>query len=155
MPKSVHDSACKLVYLCRNPKDTFVSLWQFADKFKPVETGSNSLGDVFDLFCKGYEELKEEPNLHLRRLAELLGCPFSADEEETGMVEEILKLCSFNNLSNLEINKSTEKLAYGMENKTFFRRGEVGDWKNHLTTEMAKKIDQITEQKFSGSGLLL
>ncbi|KAL2546275.1 Cytosolic sulfotransferase 4 [Forsythia ovata] len=158
--------------------------YPFADKLKPEETGSNSLEDFFDLFCKGvntcgpfwdnvldywneskknserilflkYEELKEEPNLHLRRLAEFLGCPFSADEEETGMVEEILKLCSFNNLSNLEINKSTEKLAYGMENKTFFRRGEVGDWKDHLTTDMAKKIDQIIEQMFSGSGLLL
>ncbi|CAI9756140.1 unnamed protein product [Fraxinus pennsylvanica] len=182
MPNSVHDSACKIVYLCRNPKDNLVSLWHFAKKLKLQATAIHSLEEAFDMFCSGlspcgpfwdhvldywneskknnrilflkYEDMKEEPAVHLRRLAEFLGYPFSADEEETGMVGEILKLCSFDNLSNLDINK-TDKKAYGMENKSFFRRGEVGDWKNHLSTEMTRKIDKITEQKFSEVGLVL
>ncbi|CAA2981180.1 cytosolic sulfotransferase 12-like [Olea europaea subsp. europaea] len=183
LPKTVHDSACKIIYLCRNPKDTFVSLWHFSNNLKPDKTGTNSLEDAFDLFCRGvspcgpfwdhvldywkefkenserilflrYEDMKEEPGVHLRRLAQFLGCPFLAVEEETGMVEEILKLCGFDNLSKLEINR-TGKLANGVENKAFFRRGEVGDWKNLLPISMVKTIDQITEQKFSGVGLVL
>ncbi|KAL2559165.1 Sulfotransferase [Forsythia ovata] len=95
----------------------------------------------------------EHPNANLRRIAEFLGRPFSNEEEESGMVEGILKLCSFDTLSNLKINR-TGKLSSGEENKAFFRQGKVGDWKNHLPIEMAQKLDQITEQKFSGSGLM-
>ncbi|KAL2559162.1 Cytosolic sulfotransferase 13 [Forsythia ovata] len=183
LPKSVQDSSCKLVYLCRNPKDTFVSLWQFSNKLRLQEMGSNSLGETFDMFCRGvsiygpfwdhvldywkesmekphkvlflkYEDMKEQPNANLRRIAEFLGRPFSNEEEESGMVEGILKLCSFDTLSNLKINR-TGKLSSGEENKAFFRQGKVGDWKNHLPIEMAQKLDQITEQKFSGSGLVM
>nr|XP_009801256.1 PREDICTED: cytosolic sulfotransferase 5-like [Nicotiana sylvestris] len=105
------------------------------------------------LFLK-YEDVKEKPFLHLRRLAEFLECPFSLEEEESGLVDEIIKLCSFENLSNLEVNKSGKTL-FGNDNRVFFRKGEVGDWKNHLTTEMVERLNQITEDKFNGSGLTL
>ncbi|KAL2543285.1 Cytosolic sulfotransferase 15 [Abeliophyllum distichum] len=183
LPKSVQDSGCKVVYLCRNPKDTFVSMWQFTNKLRPQGMGTNSLGETFDKFCRGvsiagpfwdhvldywkeskekppkvlflkYEDMKERPNANLRRIAEFLGRPFSTEEEESGIVEGILKLCSFDTLSNLKINR-TGKLSSGEENKAFFRQGKVGDWKNHLPIEMAQKLDMITEQKFSGSGLVL
>ncbi|KAM1497895.1 hypothetical protein ACFX10_020811 [Malus domestica] len=96
--------------------------------------------------------MKEEPALHLRRLAKLLGCPFSPEEETHGVVDGILRLCSFKNLSNLDVNKSGI-LSSGMENSAFFRKGEVGDWMNYLTTEMLKKLNSITQEKFHGSGL--
>ncbi|CAI9775186.1 unnamed protein product [Fraxinus pennsylvanica] len=53
IPKSMKDSGCKLVYLCRNPKDTFVSMWQFCNKLRPQESGTHSLGETFDMFCRG------------------------------------------------------------------------------------------------------
>ncbi|KAA8529298.1 hypothetical protein F0562_033903 [Nyssa sinensis] len=169
LPKSVNDSACKLIYLCRNPRDTFVSLWHFTNKLRPQSLGTNSLEEVFDRFCRGvslygpfwdhvlgywkeslekpqklhflqYEEMKEQPTVHLRKIAEFLGCPFSAEEEAKGVVDEILELCSFDNLSNLEVNK-TGKLSSGEENKAFFRRGEVGDWKNYLSSEMVARLN--------------
>ncbi|XP_049364810.1 cytosolic sulfotransferase 5-like, partial [Solanum verrucosum] len=94
-----------------------------------------------------YEEIKEQPKLHLKRLAEFLECPFSIKEENCGVVDEILRMSSFKNLSNLEVNTT------GAENKVFFRRGEIGDWKNYFTTEMSEKLNYIIEQKFQGSGL--
>lgn len=124
LPQSVKNSpTCKLVYLCRNPKDTFVSFWHFYNKLRPQEMGALPIGEAFELFCKGicsfgpywehvleywkqsqqnperifflkYEEMREKPGLHLQRLAKFLNCPFSGKEEESGMVEQILKLCS-------------------------------------------------------------
>ncbi|XP_031260614.1 cytosolic sulfotransferase 12-like [Pistacia vera] len=183
LPTSVKDSACKLVYLCRNPKDTFVSLWHFTNKLRPAEMGKSSLEEAFDKFCRGvslygpfwdhvlgywkaslefpervmflkYEEMKKQPKVHVRRLAEFLGCPFSPEEEKKGLVDSILKLCSFNNLSNLEVNKNG-KMSTGEEYKAFFRKGEVGDSINHLTNEMIKRLDEITEEKLHDSGLNL
>ncbi|XVF85755.1 hypothetical protein PTKIN_Ptkin17bG0142700 [Pterospermum kingtungense] len=181
LPDSVKNSACKLVYLCRNPKDTFVSLWHFTNRLRINDMGENSLDETLDKFCRGvslygpfwdhvlgywkeslekpqrvlflkYEEIKEKPKAQLMRLAQFLGHPFSLEEETSGVVDDILKLCSFDNLSKLEVNK-TGKLASGEEYKTFFRRGEVGDAKNHLTPQMTEKLDQITEEKLHGSGL--
>ncbi|WMV37926.1 hypothetical protein MTR67_031311 [Solanum verrucosum] len=110
---------------------------------------------MFDLFCKGaslygpfwnhvldywkqsieipnktlfliYQEIKKEPKIHLKRLAEFMECPFSIEEETSRVVDEILKMYSFENLSNLEVNTNGKFLtreAYTF----FFRRGEIGD----------------------------
>ncbi|CAB4295422.1 unnamed protein product [Prunus armeniaca] len=141
-----------VVYLCRDPKDTFVSLWHFANKLRAKSRGTISLEEAFDKFCKGFGEMKEEPTLHLRRLVESLGCPFSPEEETQGVADDILRLCSFDNLSNLDVNKSG-KLSSGEENSTFFRKGQVGDWMNYLTAEMVERLDCINEEKLQGSGL--
>lgn len=181
LPESVKTSACKLVYLCRNPKDIFVSLWHFTNRLRPKSWTQNSLEESFEKFCNGvslygpfwdhslgywkvsserpekvlflnYDDMRKEPFSHVRKLAEFIGFPFTVEEEANGDVVRILELCSFDNLSNLEVNKSG-KLSSGEENKAFFRRGEVGDWMNHLTPEMAKKLDELVEQKLHGSGL--
>ncbi|KAM0002249.1 putative quercetin-3-sulfate 4'-sulfotransferase [Helianthus debilis subsp. tardiflorus] len=111
------------------------------------------------LFLK-YEDMKREPTVELKKLAAFMGMPFTAEEEKEGVVEEIVKLCSFENLSSLEVNKGggggqkfTAKVV--VENQEFFRKGEVGDWKNHLTEEMKDRIDNITNNKLKGSGLTL
>ncbi|CAA0828775.1 Cytosolic sulfotransferase 5 [Striga hermonthica] len=173
----------KVVYLCRDPKDVFVSLWHFTNALKPKGSTPTPVRDVLHMFCRGvslfgpfwdhvlaywyksrdtpdtflflrYEELKESPGPVLRRLADFLGCPFTHDEEAAGLVDSILEMCSFDSLSGLQVNK-TGKLSSGEENRTFFRRGVVGDWENYLGPEMAHTIDRITQEKFRGSGLLM
>ena len=79
-----------------------------------------------------YEELKSEPSAQVKRLAEFLGCPFTKEEEEGGFVDKILELCSLCSLSSMEINK-TGKAPNNVNYSNFFRKGEVGDSKNHLT----------------------
>ncbi|XP_024963151.1 cytosolic sulfotransferase 12-like [Cynara cardunculus var. scolymus] len=181
LPESVHVSKCKIVYMCRNPKDLFVSAFHFTNKLRLEHMGVNSIEEMFDLFCKGvslygpywdqvlgywneslqrpkqvlflkYEEMKEHPGTELRKLAEFYGCPITPKEEEEGIVDAILRLCSFETLSNLEVNKNGT-LTTGLSNQAYFRRGEIGDWKNHLTAEMVEQLDMITEDKFHGSGL--
>ncbi|KAM3269291.1 hypothetical protein P3S67_030173 [Capsicum chacoense] len=86
-------------------------------------------------------------------MAEFLECPFSLEEENCGVVDEILRMCSFENLSNLEVNKNGKSSSFEVEYKVYFREGKVGDWKNHFTTEMSEKLNHVIEQKFQGSGL--
>ncbi|KAL6650734.1 hypothetical protein ACP70R_009659 [Stipagrostis hirtigluma subsp. patula] len=185
LPRTIVPSGCKIVYVCRDPKDAFVSTWSFANKFQ-LGDGQEpiSVETAVELFCDGltpfgplwdnvlsywhahiaypervlffrYEEMQRDPAAHVRRLAEFVGCPFSTGEEEDGTVHAIVRLCGFEHMSALEVTKSGKtKMAKGpVENGWFFRRGEVGDWVNHLTPRMAQRIDAVTEIKFKGSGL--
>ncbi|XP_010499321.1 PREDICTED: cytosolic sulfotransferase 7-like [Camelina sativa] len=179
--EALQNSPCKIVYVWRNMKDVLVSFWYFKCAILKIEEERSMLESMFASFCRGvinngpfwehvlsywkgsledpknvlflkYEELKTDPNVQLKKLAEFLGCPFTVEEEESGSVEEILDLCSLRNLKNLEINK-TGKTARGFDHKTFFRKGQVGDSKNYLTPEMEKRIDMIVEEKFRGSDI--
>ncbi|RDX92296.1 Cytosolic sulfotransferase 15, partial [Mucuna pruriens] len=84
------------------------------------------------LFLK-YEDLKENVNFHVKKVAEFLGCPFSEEEENNGIIESIIKLCSFEKMKDLEVNKSG-KINFKIKtfnNKLFFRKAEIGDWRYH------------------------
>ncbi|KAM0949997.1 putative Sulfotransferase domain, P-loop containing nucleoside triphosphate hydrolase [Dioscorea sansibarensis] len=105
-PASWLSSECKFFYLCRNPKDTFVSYWHFFNKIIRDVHCKVSLGDAFDAFLKGYEELKSDTAGSLRKLADFMGYPFTEEEERDGILEKILDMCSFESLRNLEVNKN-------------------------------------------------
>ncbi|KAL9225852.1 hypothetical protein vseg_001731 [Gypsophila vaccaria] len=181
LPKSVKETGCRMVYLCRDPKDVFISLWEFANKLRPKQNGMLGLEDAYDKFCNGvslygpiwdhvlgywtyslekpykvlflkFEDLKEDTKLHLKKIAKFCGCPFTLEEENEGIIEEIIELCSFGNLSNLVVNK-IGKLSSGEENKAFFRKGDVGDWVNYLNDEMIEQFDRINQEKFDPLGL--
>ncbi|KAJ1269429.1 hypothetical protein BS78_07G211200 [Paspalum vaginatum] len=178
------EPGCKIVYVCRDAKDQLISGWNFANKFRvkdgleplPIEAtvelfcnGQTFYGPYWDhvlgywhahvanpqkvLFFK-YEEMQTDPATHVRRLAEFVGLPFSSEEEDGGMVDAIVELCSFGRMSRMVATKGghTEFSSGVVPNKAYFRRGVVGDWANHLSPEMQQRIDAITEAKFKGCG---
>ncbi|KAJ4967374.1 hypothetical protein NE237_019223 [Protea cynaroides] len=185
LPQSMIDSGSRIVYITRNPKDAFVSYWHFKNKMRTVLSKPPlNFMEEFEQFCMGvshfgpfwdhalsywkaslerpqhvlfikYEDLHADPVLHLKRIAQFVGCPFSSEEEKEGMVDEILKLCSFETLSNLKVNKTGKITGAPFPNEAFFRKGQVGDGTNHLTSEMIERLDQITEEKCHGYGLIM
>ncbi|KAF3441554.1 hypothetical protein FNV43_RR15468 [Rhamnella rubrinervis] len=100
-----------------------------------------------------YEDLKQDSVFELKRLASFLGFPFSAEEEAQGLIEEISTLCSFENLKNLEVNQKGLRLSL-IPTTAYFRKGEVGDYVNHLTPSMVEILNKLVEEKFAGSGLV-
>ncbi|XP_031282381.1 cytosolic sulfotransferase 3-like [Pistacia vera] len=77
------------------------------------------------LFLK-YEEMKKDTRGQVKKLASFPGKPFVNEEE----VDKILWRCSLERLKNLEVNKSGIDPWDGLAYKTYFRLGNVGDWKN-------------------------
>ncbi|XP_050221858.1 flavonol 3-sulfotransferase-like isoform X2 [Mercurialis annua] len=185
LPPSIAGSGCKIVYICRDPKDVFVSFWYFLKKFTYVNPENYpSLEQGFELFCQGvisagpfwehvleywkaslefpdrvlflvYEDMKKDTVSVVKKLAEFMRYPFSMEEERQGLVQKIVKSCSFEALSNLDVTKNGEQWSnseFAIPKSSFFRKAEVGDWKNHLTPEMADRLDQITQEKLSASG---
>ncbi|KAA8541076.1 hypothetical protein F0562_025039 [Nyssa sinensis] len=143
LPKSILTSGCRVVYVFREPKDTFISLWHFTSKLRRKELPPMPLGEALELFCKGaspygpfwdhvlgywkaslerpdrvlflkYEDMKSEPYAHAKRLAEFSGHPFSLEEEKEGVIGKILELCSFESLRSLEVNKTGSQCSSTM-----------------------------------------
>ncbi|OIT01639.1 cytosolic sulfotransferase 17 [Nicotiana attenuata] len=58
LPQSILDTDCKIVHICRESKDTFVSLWHFTKTIKKTfeelkDIPSNPLEQQFENFCEG------------------------------------------------------------------------------------------------------
>ncbi|KAM6567967.1 hypothetical protein CsatA_027095 [Cannabis sativa] len=182
LPDSIkHCSKSRIVYVSRNPLDVIVSLWHFANGHAERRLHDWSIEYFVDMFCGGdinfgpywdhvlgfwkeslerpekvlflkYEDLKKDSVGQLKKIAKFVGLPFSQEEENDGVVEQILEMCSLSKLKNLDVNKYGE-VRPNVHNKIFFRKGQVGDWINHLTPSMVERVNMIIKQKFSGSGL--
>ncbi|KAI3854936.1 hypothetical protein MKX03_009094 [Papaver bracteatum] len=126
LPESIMDSAtnCKTVYICRNPHDTFISLWHFFNKIRTMfesndkitvppadKTDSTPLliEDAFEFLCDGISKFG----------------PYW---------DHVLGYWK----------ASLEKPH---------KKGEVGDWKNYFTPLMVERLAHLMEDKFHGSGL--
>ncbi|KAI3807397.1 hypothetical protein L1987_23324 [Smallanthus sonchifolius] len=134
-------TSCRFVYVCRDRKDVLISKWIYLSKLRSKDLAPLSLDEAFELFCNGvseygpywdhvlsywrdslvcpdkilfvrYEDMKKQPLVKLRKLAAFMGKGFTLEEVEKGVVEEIERLCSFENLSGLEVNrKGVEKFG--------------------------------------------
>uniref|UniRef100_A0A0V0H1J9 Sulfotransferase n=1 Tax=Solanum chacoense TaxID=4108 RepID=A0A0V0H1J9_SOLCH len=136
LPDSIKTSNCKIIYICRNPFDTFVSIWHYLCKIRPESLGPLPIEEAFDLYCRGvigygpywdhmlsywretarnkvlflkYEEMKVDACNQLKKLGEFLGFPFTEEEEKEGVIEDISNLCSFQNMKDLEVNEKGKR----------------------------------------------
>ncbi|KAG4971031.1 hypothetical protein AAZX31_13G174000 [Glycine max] len=183
LAKSIKETDCKIIYICRNLFDTFVSTWVFVNKIMPKFLPTLPLEEAFERYCEGiigfgpswnhildywkesiarpkkvlflkYEDLKENVHFNVKKIAEFLGCPFTKEEENSEVIENIIKLCSFEKMKELKVNKSgTMGKGRIVENKYFFRKAEIGDWVNYFSPSMVEKLSKIIEEKLSRSGL--
>ncbi|KAL2248351.1 cytosolic sulfotransferase 12-like [Sesamum indicum] len=185
LERTLDSSDCRVVYVTRNPKDTLVSTWHFVNKWEKAREEPWPFEVAVEKFCCGvtpygpyddhvmgyrklslkrpknahfltYEELKNDPETHVKNLAEFLGCPFEGEDVE-GQVREIVKSCSFEVLSSHEVNKSEDVLPgipLNLTLNSFFRNGVVGGYKDHLSDEIVEKIDALTREKFHSLGFM-
>jgi hypothetical protein len=188
---TAESSGCRVVYVCRDSKDAFVSGWVFTKKTTAAKAAAAGdapppypLESAFELFCDGccvggpqwlhvlgyweasqrrpdrvlflqYEDMLRDPASSVRRLAEFLSCPFTGEEEAAGAVDAVVELCSLDSLKGSKGNLSGKTKDMNVDNGLFFRKGEAGDWRNHLSPEMAARLDQIVGEALRGSGLTL
>ncbi|XP_073125819.1 cytosolic sulfotransferase 15-like [Henckelia pumila] len=181
LPRSITESKCRIIHICRNPLDQFISLWHFRNMVAAAPPVS--LDEFLGTYCEGihvhgpfwehileywnahlkdpqnvlflkYEDLKKDIHYNVKRIAEFIGFPFTLEEEKAGLVGEITNLCSFDKLKGLEVNKvGVNSLHSQFKNRYYFRKGEIGDSANYLSPFMVESIEKVVEEKFGESGL--
>ncbi|XP_015615869.1 cytosolic sulfotransferase 12 [Oryza sativa Japonica Group] len=167
-------SGCRIVYICRDPKDVLVSWWLFTKKALGTQDGPTNGGNkpmlsngpywrhVLEYWAESkrrpqkvlflrYEEMTRETTSNVRKLAEFMGCPFSGEEEADGVPDAIVGLCSFDHLRSLEVNRNGAN-DFNIKNDSFYRKGVAGDWANYLSPEMAAQLDLVIDDELRSSG---
>ena len=170
------NSPAKYIYVIRNPKDTLISSYHFAQKFSPNVT---RFDQFFDQFISGnvsfgpfhthflgwwshkdspnililmYENMKKDPHAAVHSVASFLGHNLS-DE----VIESIVDQTSFDKMKhNPAANMSwLDEFVPKRENPIpFIRKGKAGDWRSELTEEQSAKIDTLVAETFAGTGLV-
>ncbi|KAM7172125.1 sulfotransferase 6B1-like isoform 1-T1 [Macrochelys suwanniensis] len=168
LPKSIFKSKAKILLLVRNLKDTAVSYFHFHNNMPPLPSfsswdeyfaafmhGKLCWGSYFDYLVEWnkhmddenimvitYEELKENQTLGLKTIADFFGFSLSEDEIQT-VVER----------SSFKAMREKSSKTHGKFGKIFFRKGIVGDWKDHFSEAQSKEMDRKFEVCLAGTKL--
>lgn len=165
------ESLCKYIYIARNPKDVAVSYYYFESGkqwsgnysgpwehwLKWFLEGNVQRGDWFDhvlgwwkrrnddnmLFLK-YEDMKRDFENQLERIVAFLGYPLTEPVRDA-----IRAKSSFNYMKNNDFSNLHEIPELG----SFFRKGQIGSWKDVFTIAQNEHFDSIYAKRMNGTGL--
>ncbi|XP_050397615.2 LOW QUALITY PROTEIN: sulfotransferase 1B1-like [Patella vulgata] len=164
LPSDVKTKNLKILYVRRNPKDLVVSYYnhthgEFKD-YLPLFSNGLAYGSWFEYVLEwekiiannqelsildvAYENLKEDPIQEIRRLSDFLGVQRNKD-----FIEEISDFCNFSTMKG----RFKDKMGIKDGHNIFYRKGEVGDWKNWFTVAQNEWFDQLYREKMADSKL--
>ncbi|KAM4770934.1 sulfotransferase 6B1-like [Rhinophrynus dorsalis] len=158
----------EMLVVFRNPKDAAVSSFNFYNNnpilpnysswdvfFQDFISGNVGYGSYFDhavawnkhiddegVFIMTFEKMKEDLNAAVKEISEFFG--FSLTEDQ---VTQIASKGTFESM------KQNSKQTHGEIGKSIFRKGEVGDWKNHFSEAQSQEVDAKFEETLAGTKL--
>ena len=168
----LHDKNARIIYVARNPKDVAVSTYfhvqsklgyegTWDEHFQEFLQGDVGCGPYFDhilpwwqasqndsriLFMK-YEEMKKDHAGSVARLASFLD--LQADSQ---LIETVVRLSSFGSMTSKETT-NFDWIPQRADVPKHFRKGEIGDWRNHFSAEQSQQMDDLVMKKLKDSGL--
>lgn len=162
---------CKYIYIARNPKDVCVSYFHFESSkawsgdytgpwehwLKMFMDGRVQRGSWFDhvlswwahrdagnlLFLK-FEDLKRDFDGELRKIAAYLGYELSEE-----VIDKIKDATSFSRMKTDRFSNHQEITQL----EEFFRKGEIGSWKDQFTVAQSEAFDRLYAERMQGTGL--
>ncbi|XP_005110478.1 sulfotransferase 6B1 [Aplysia californica] len=172
-PKDLLRKRVKTVLLYRNPKDVAVSFFHhhtrlqnycytgrdfpsYLHRFVDGLVDSNCIFDWLaswerainehkdlNICIMCYEDLQENPLAEFRRLAKFLGKDYEDDH-----LQQVIKATS------IETMREQKGFLYSDNSGAImFRKGKVGDWKNHFTIAQSEWFDHVTRTRMGHSKL--
>lgn len=168
----VRDSNANYVYVARNPKDVAVSTyyhdkskhdydgtWEehfnlflqgkvlFGSYFDHVLPWWNASNEADDILFVKYEDMKRDLEEVIRTIADFLNIKANME-----LINIVLEKSNFEKMaSDKKTNLNWVPQREGVPGH--FRKGTVGDWRNHFTLEQNNTFDHLYLEKMSGTGL--
>ncbi len=143
----------KFILVTRDPRDAAVSWWHFMHfqgkpRYDSIEACAEAYaamwGDIVATVRSAslgerlaeitYESYKADPRAEVRRLLTFIGLPTT---------DHHINLC----LTAGDFSRQTRGRQPGHEARSFHRKGVVGDWRNHLSEELAERVMGIANER--------
>ncbi|XP_013788999.2 sulfotransferase 1 family member D1-like isoform X1 [Limulus polyphemus] len=176
-----HHPEAKYIFVARNPFDCCVSFYNHTKKIKNCyHFEDGTFDDFFECFIRGevhygdffdhllswwphrqdpnvlfttYEEMKSNPENAVTNVAKFLGNDYWEKlKDDKDLVDKILENTDFNNMK--------EKLQYNIgqdgdndQKVEFFRKGQVGEWKENFSDEQYRRLKKHMMQKTEGTDI--
>ena len=166
------NTTAKIVYVARNPKDVAISTYfhnqskggyegTWGEHFQLFLHSDVGCGPYFDhilpwweasqkeeriLFMK-YEDMKQDHAGSVAKIASFLGL-----EADAQLIDKVVTLSSFKSMTTHETT-NFDWIPQRAGVPKHFRKGDIGDWRNHFTTEQSQQMDDLFMKKMKGTGL--
>lgn len=166
IPASFYEKKTKILVVFRNPKDTMVSFYHFSNSnpalpsakswdtfYSQFMSGEVAWGSYFDhalgwekkmddpnVMVVTYEEMKQDLSENIRKVSSFYG--FSLTDAQVQQIADA---------STFKAMKESSASSHGNMGNVFFRKGEVGDWKNHFTPEQSREMDEVFNKRLAGT----
>ena len=171
----VCDTQARYIFVARNPKDCAASYFHFMTSRSDLQYGG-SWDEFFELFMHGqlpygawfehvlawwrasqladnilfltYEDLHKDLAAAVDRIARFLDIPLTP-----ALCTSVVAQSSF---AAMVANPKVNGTALGEQySNLMLRKGAVGDWRNHFSSEQNARFDALYTQKIAGTGLRL
>ncbi|XP_033748487.1 amine sulfotransferase-like [Pecten maximus] len=181
LPRQAREGKGKVFVVSRNPKDVAVSLYLFLTKLKKADFSGSWEGFVkfytegkmlygswfqtlFDwektkatnkednVMYLIYEDMKQDLLSYVTKMASFLGVTY-----DKPFLEEVTDRCTFKTMVKTiidEIKPQDQDFIHKVSDEKklpIYRKGEVGDWKNHFTVAQNEAFDRIYDGKMRDS----
>ena len=168
----IDNTTAKIVYVARNPKDVAISTY-FHNQSKGGYEGSwdehfqlflysdVGFGPYFDhvlpwwqasqknkniLFLM-YENMKHDHAGNVAKLASFLDI-----QADSRLIETVVMLSSFQSMTSNETT-NFDWIPQKADKPKHFRKGDIGDWRNHFSAEQSQQMNDLFMKKMKGSDL--
>ena len=176
-PAKSIDPSTKLIVVCRNPKDTVVSAFNFFS-IEPASKFTGNFNDWFNYWMMGmiifgnwfefyaewyriykyknknknilwiyYEDLQRNPLIEIEKISKFIGKYKGLGDDERERLLKIKEIERKSSFKNMKKMTDEGKVDIGVGSK-FFRKGIVNDWKNWMTQKQSDTVDQMIRCKF-------
>ncbi|XP_040203742.1 sulfotransferase 6B1-like, partial [Rana temporaria] len=168
IPKSFIEKKTKILMIIRNPKDTAISFFNFYKSmpvlptyeswnlfFKDFIHGNVCFGSYFDyivewnkhvddkkMMAVTFEDMKIDFPTQLKKISEFFELPLTEEQ-----------ICTVQSRTSFKSMKEKSEDTHGKLGDAFFRKGQIGDWKNLFTEEQSKEVDTKFQQYLAGTKL--
>ncbi|MDQ3005822.1 MAG: sulfotransferase domain-containing protein [Chloroflexota bacterium] len=168
----LNNTTSKIVYVARNPKDVATSTYfhnqsklgyegTWEEHFQLFLNGDVGFGPYFEhilpwwqasqkderiLFLK-YEDMKYDHAGNVAKLASFLD--LQADSQ---LINTVVALSSFKSMTSNETT-NFDWIPQRADVPKHFRKGDIGDWRNHFSAEQSQQMDDSLMKKMKDSGL--